>query len=213
MKIEKLTENKIRIIVKSTDLSESGEDLHSIMAKSLEDKRFFLDMLLKAEKEVGFNTEGCKLLIEAFSSSDDVLVFTITKYGYSSINSNCIPNQNEKRFTVRKKPINPENKIAIYKFENFDVFCNFCSSINNVKGFEIKKMCKSVRLYLYNNIYYLVLHNINTDYTYLKTFYSLMSEFAKLHSSSEAFQSKLLEHGEIVMKNNAINTGIKYFAK
>lgn len=211
MKIEKLTENKIRVIIKPIDLGQTDIDLHTIMTKSFENKTFFLDLLSKAEKEVGFNTEGCKLLIEAFSSSDDVLVFTITKYTNPDYNFSCKNNSNEKKFIVKRKSINLENKDAIYKFDNFDIFCNFCVCINNIKDFEVKKLCKNTHLYLYNNIYYLSLSKINTNYIHLRKFYSLISEFAKLHSSSSNFNNKLLEHGQLIIKKDAISTGIKYF--
>lgn len=80
MKIEKLTENKIRVIINNQDLKDNHIDLHTLMTKTLESQNLFLDMLLRAEQEVGFHTDGCKLLIEAFSSTDENFVFTITKY-------------------------------------------------------------------------------------------------------------------------------------
>ena len=80
MKIEKLTEDKIRIIVNPSDLELENLDMKSIMTKAIDRQGFFVKKKKKAKDEVGFNTDGCKLLIEAFSSSDDILVFTITKY-------------------------------------------------------------------------------------------------------------------------------------
>ena len=80
MKIEKLTENKIRVIINSQDLKDNHIDLHTLMTKTLENQSLFFDMLSKAEQVVGFYTDGCRLLIEAFSFADDIFVFTITKY-------------------------------------------------------------------------------------------------------------------------------------
>ncbi len=54
MKIEKLTENKIRIILDIQDLKEKNIDLHSFMSDSIESQDLFYDMLDKAEKEVRF---------------------------------------------------------------------------------------------------------------------------------------------------------------
>ena len=76
MKIEKLTENKIRVIVKPSDLDIKNLDIRSFMTKALKEQNFFTNMLKKAKEEVGFNTDGCKLLIETFSSSDDIFIFT-----------------------------------------------------------------------------------------------------------------------------------------
>lgn len=52
LKIEKLTENKIRIILDMQDLQEKNIDLHSFMSDSLESQDLFYDMLDKAEKEI-----------------------------------------------------------------------------------------------------------------------------------------------------------------
>ena len=80
MKIEKLTEDKIRVIIHSEDLGEENLNVHNIMRKAIETQEIFSMILKEAEKKVDFHTDGCKLLIEAFSSLEDALVFTITKY-------------------------------------------------------------------------------------------------------------------------------------
>ena len=66
MKIEKLTENKIRVILNLNDFAKEHTDIHAIMTKPVESQSFFLDILLKAEKELNFHTDGCRLLIEDF---------------------------------------------------------------------------------------------------------------------------------------------------
>ena len=75
MKIEKLTENKIRVIIKPSDLKLKSLDIHLLLTKVLEKQTFFANILEQAKKEVGFNTDGCKLLIEAFSSFSVVIFF------------------------------------------------------------------------------------------------------------------------------------------
>ena len=54
MRIEKLNENKIRIFLGIEDLREKNIDLHDFMSNSLESQDLFLDLLTKAEAEVGF---------------------------------------------------------------------------------------------------------------------------------------------------------------
>ena len=213
MKIEKITENKIRAIVNIEDLEKAHTDLHSIMTKALETQGLVLKILSQAEKEVGFKTDGCKLLIEAFSSPDNSFVFTITKYHISP---------DEKEFnnitSLRKKPIakrksiNFNNTSAIFAFHNFENFCTFSNCISNIHKLDLKLLSKTSSLYLYNNTYYLVLSKINVDYPLLNMFYSNLSEFGKLVNYSKEFENKLLEHGTVIMKKNAINTCVKYFS-
>lgn len=210
MKIEKLTENKIRIIVNSSDLEVQNLNINLLMAKAPESQNFIIDILEKAKKEVGFNTDGCKLLIEAFSSSDDILIFTITKYTTKDSKNN--DTSRKKKLTPKRKTINFSSTQAIYKFQSFDEFCNFCEYINKKQDFNIKKFSKNISLYLYNSTYYLVIKDINTSYEHAKSFYNLISEFSIALTFSSAFENKLIEHGKIIMKKNAVTTGIKYFA-
>ena len=41
--------------------------------------------------------------------------------------------------------------------------------------------------------------------------FSTLSEFAKFVSYSDNFESKLLEHGKVIIKKNAINIGMNLF--
>lgn len=170
----------------------------------------FLDILKKAEKEVDFYTEGYKLLIEAFSTSEDILVFTITKYQPKNVTTSI--NNPKKKITVKKKYSKKANLNRIYSFNDFDTFCNFCSYIKNVSKFDLKKLSNNISLYLYNNTYYLFIKNINKNYEFLHNFYLAILEFATPCSFSSNFENKLVEHGKIIMKKNAINMGIKYFS-
>ena len=70
MKIEKLDENKIRITLNMEDLNERDIDYHTFMSNSIETQSIFIDMLNTAEKEVGFNTDDCRIMIEALALKD-----------------------------------------------------------------------------------------------------------------------------------------------
>ena len=208
MKIEKITENKIRIIINLDDLKEKNIDLHSFMANSIETQTLFLDMLKEAERKVGFSIKDSKILIEVLASSNGNFIFTITKVGSDKKNE-TVKKKNLK--IIKKKALSNNIKNLIYKFETFDEFCTFCSYINNSKLKSVKGLAKSISLYLYNNTYYLVIANINPNYSNLNRFYAIISEFAVTVGNAETFQSKLVEYGKVVMKTNAINKCTKYF--
>jgi adapter protein MecA 1/2 len=204
MKIEKLTENKIRIIVNSYDLENKNLDFKALLSRTLDSQGFFLDMLEKAKTEVGFNTDGCKILVEAFSTTDEYLIFTITKYVDKS------NTQTGKRPKVKMKNLNISATKAIYKLDNFDVFCDLCTYLNNNFS-NITKISKCSSLYLYNNNYYLLIRNNNISKDIMQNFYISISEFLSMANLSSNFENKLFEHGKAIIKNNAILTGIKYF--
>ena len=208
MKIEKLTENKIRIILNMEDLEKNNIDLHSFMSNSIESQNLFIDILDKAEHEVGFTTKDCKILIEALASSDGTFIFTITKYEVG----NTTDKIKKKKLTIKKKITNMDTENAIYVFNSFDEFCNYCSYINDSNLNNLNGLSTNISLYEYNNKYYLVFKNINLSFKNLKGFYASISEFGKSVSHSENFESKLIEHGKIIMKKNAIKKCIQFFA-
>ena len=148
MKIEKLTENKIRVVVDSSDFKLDNLSLNRLTTTSLEQQTFFIKLLEKAKKEIGFETDGCKLLIETFSSSDEFIVFTITKY--SSL-------EKKKPVVKRKLPRIYDNN-SIFKFDTFNEFCEFCDCISKINDLNIKNLSNNINLYFYKNTYYLFLN-------------------------------------------------------
>lgn len=211
MKIEKLTDNKIRIIINSSDLEQKSLNIHSLMSRTLDRQEFFTEMIEKARYEVGFNPDGCRLLIETFSTSEDVLVITVTKRKPENTSSSFSEPKKTLKLTPKKKSPNLPSKQAIYRFDNFEEFCDFCQSINNNSQFDVRKFSKNISLHLYNNTYYLLVKNINLNYELAECFSSLVTEFSKPIKYSSVFENKLLEYGKPIMKRNAIATGIKYF--
>ena len=201
MKIEKLSENKIRIVINSSDFELDNLNLDSIASLTLGKETFIINLLKRAKKEVGFETDGYKLLIETYSSNDDFLAFIITKY--SSL-------ENKKTTVNRKVPKTNENNY-IFRFISFEDFCEFCNCISKIDDFNIKKLSKNIILYCYKNTYYLLFKNINNSYGNKKMFFIMLSEFSKPISFSYAFESKLIEYGNLIIEKNAIQKGIKFF--
>ena len=203
MKIEKLTENKIRIIIKQEDMESNDIDLHKFVLKSIESQNLFLKILNRAKEEFDFDIDGYKLLIETFSSSDDIFIFTITKY---------LDNES-KKLKVKKKSNNNSNTLfKIINFNEFEDFCYFCEMLLNT-NININTFCKNNSLYLYNNTYYLILENINVSESNFKKFNNYISEFFTYKQFSKNFELKLKEHGKLIFKKNAINKTINIFNK
>lgn len=206
MKIEKLTDNKIRIIINLDELSEKNIDIHSLAQNNDKVHSLFQTILNEAEKQVGFKVQNCKLLVEAFSTSEGYIVFTLTKY------KNEISSENSsKKLKFKRKVLSNSYQNAIYKFNHFDEFCNFCTYCYTSKLSDLKNFAKNIALYEYNGSYYLVFSNINMEFKYTNLFYTSISEFSNLVSTSLVLKSKLGEHGKVIFKGNAIKNGIKYF--
>ncbi len=204
MKIEKLTENKIRIILNIDDLAKKNIDIQSLIKNTDGTQKFFKNILKEAQKEVGFDIQDSKLLIEAFISNDGFFILTFTKISNPS---------NEHKFSVpkvKRKSFNFSSKYAIYQFESFNEYCNFCTYLANTKLGNLKKFAKKISLYEYNSKYFLVFSDIDTEFKDSRLVYISICEFAKLASTSPCFSSKLIEYGKPIYKNNAIQNGINF---
>lgn len=207
MKIEKLTDNKIRVILKPKDFKDGNINIKSLLLPTPESQSLFLEILNRAKEEVDFDTEGHKILVEAFWENDDIFVFTITKYIDSNNNLLTTP---KKYVTAKKKNYTLNSKLGIYQFKTFDDFCDFCNSINSITNYN--RIFKSSILYFYNDLYFLVINGFSLSNKSVHSMHAYLLEFSKFLTNDSNFEIKLIEHGKVVIKNNAIKTGIKYFA-
>ena len=82
MQIEKITENKIKIVLNVQDLQEKNIDLHTFMSNSIESQDLFYEILNKAEKEVGFEFKDYKLMIEALAVPNRKFYINSNSYSF-----------------------------------------------------------------------------------------------------------------------------------
>lgn len=207
MKFEKLNENKIRITLNLNDLKDKDIDYQSFMSNSTDTQKLFLDMLNQAEEKIGFKTKDYKLSIEALATIDGNFIITVTRYLPE-------PHSDTKKKYIHYKRKNEQltTDSAIYSFNNFDDFSEFCTYISSNQLLELDKISKNYSLYTYKNKYYLLINNINLNFQHLKSFYYTISEFGSFISNSETFKNLLFEHGTLIIKKNAIKNTLKYFS-
>lgn len=207
MKFEKLSENKLRITLNIRDLAEKDIDYQSFMANSVDTQKLFLDMLDKAEQEIGFVTKNYKIMIEAIVTSTGEFIVIVTR----SLPETLSVSQKKKTFRTKRKITNTTNGKLLYSFNSFDDFCLFCTSLDKNIVKNITKISDNISLYLFKNSYYLLIDNINSSYIYTKAFANCISEFGTYTHNTDIVCYELSEYGKVVIKNNAIKTCLKYF--
>ena len=131
MQIEKVNNNKLKVILNTNDLEANNIDLNTFMANSLESQELFLDILDLAEEEFNFYVDNSKLVIESISLSNNIFVFTITKLS-------------EHKETISSN--------YIYCFNTFDQLASVFSLLNK-KTF--------LNIYTYNDKFYLIINKDN----------------------------------------------------
>lgn len=199
MKFEKLNNDKIRIILNLQDLEDNNIDYQSFMSNSSDSQKLFLEMLDEAEEQIGFTTKDYKLMIEALATLNGDFIITVTRF---LPDLDISPTYNKKTVKVKRKTNTLINDSIIYEFNNYDDILDFILLLknSNIKGFT--SFTKDFSLYSYKNNYYLVMDNINKNFSGIKTFLCVLTEFGKSINNSNLFKSRLNEYGTLIVKNN-----------
>lgn len=200
MKLEKLSDNKIRIIFSIQELEKQNIDYHSFMSNSIESRYMFSTLLCKAQEELDFNIDNCKISVETFELSDGNFILTITKF-----------NAKNKKVHLKRKLNNLHTKSCIYKFANIDNFCDFCNFLQKSVPEFLMRLKDKNSLFKINSDYYLVVTDLMLNYTETGTFSTIITEFANFTNSSNSLISKFIEDSPCLIKNNAIDICLNYF--
>ena len=194
MKIEKLTDNKFKIIINTIDINKFNIQKKYInfdlLIKNKENtSNLISNILSNVQNTIDFKSSDCKLFIEISSFENEFLVLIITK---------IIENSN-----VSCKPFSFG---FLYKFNTFNDFLDFCNSLNISR--QEKIIPKYIILYEYNSYYYLYISEFS--YKKYRLFCNYLLEFASFINSNDLINNKIIEYGNIILKNTSFSDYIKY---
>ncbi len=199
MRFEKLSNDKIRIILDLQDLEDNDIDYQSFMSNSSDSQKLFMEILDEAEEQIGFITKDYKLMIEALATIDGDFIITVTR----SLPDFDIASAYKKRTIKAKRKSNKlTTDTIIYEFNNFDDIFDFVLLLKNLNISGLNAFTKDFALYTYKNNYYLVMDNIDKNFEDIKTFLCALTEFGKSINNSNLFKSRLNEYGTLLVKNN-----------
>ena len=199
MRFEKLSNDKIRIILDLQDLEDNDIDYQSFMSNSSDSQKLFMEILDEAEEQIGFITKDYKLMIEALATMDGDFIITVTR----SLPDFDIASVYKKRTIKAKRKSNKlTTDTIIYEFNNFDDIFDFVLLLKNLNITGLNAFTKDFALYTYKNNYYLVMDNIDKNFDAIKTFLCALTEFGKSINNSNLFKSRLNEYGTLLVKNN-----------
>ena len=145
----------------------------------------------------------------AYISSEGYFIITFTKIANDLAKN--ISHSSSPKPKAKRKNLNTSCKTAIYQFDKFDDYTNFCTYLDNLNFQNIKGFAKKISLYEFEKKYFLVFNEINIGHKNISFLYTSISEFGKLVSNSKNFESKLIEYGKTIFKNNALQNGIIFF--
>lgn len=193
MKIEKLNENKIKIIFDYKELEENNISIHSFLANSLESQKLFLAILDIAKEDLGFDITNSQISYETLSFDNKKFVIFVTKKLYKDSSFSFIGN---------KLSNIPFLNNILYKFENIEEVFSFCDFIHaSFPNFNFKSS-----LYEYNNMFFIKINIQGLNKENKKKIICILSEFKNHIKLSDLSITKLEESSILLIENNAINS-------
>lgn len=204
MRIEKISENQIKFLLSKADLTERDIKITELAYGSEKTQELFREMMEQAMAECGFEAENAPLMIEAIPVTQESIMIIVTKVTgneYAENKFNLLPRAKEQGKFKKKslsdfKDGNGKPSIYIYSFLNID------NAIDLSKRLESTFIGES-SMYKYNNTYYLILEGPE----YLSEtgeIEPVLSEYGQKHISDPITKYYLLEHGELIVKNPAV---------
>lgn len=199
MRIEKLNDNKIKIVIDAADIRAWNVDLKNFTDNTPEAQDMFWHALKRAEEDVDFCIGKAQLMVETLPLADNGFVMMVSKLENERDVVEALERtgrrvkQTELKIKRRSKA---QSLLRIFVFEDFDGLCDGVREI-----FEI--YIGESRLIKYQGSFYLEL--TPRDAFGLFEMENILSEFATKAPKPLTLQGVLNEHGLVMMEKNAVS--------
>lgn len=201
MKIERLSQDKIRIFLTFDDLLERGIQKEDMWREVPKVRELFSEMMEQAYSELGFDATG-PLAVEVFSLPAQGMVVIVTK-GKMDAGKYFDHLDEEDDDDVYELEVTLEQSdIISYAFQDFEHLLTAAKRIN-------KYLMDGGSLFSYNNKWILQLEPIEMDDDQYEMLIALLSEYAEATSVTQAV---LEEYGKVIIADDAVKVLCSHFA-
>lgn len=196
MRVEKINENKVKIILTLEELENRKISLSDLENNSSLARELFLDLIEENNLDEDFKLNDSQLLIEATSDTENLFEITITKLDLNISNSANKYNDvksSKKRKTIYKASSN------IFIFNTMDMVLELASNLKNQDLFFGRNT-----LYRLDNKYFLIFSKSSIkNKNFMKTF-AFINEYSSNSMFDPLFETSIKERADLIIKNNAI---------
>ncbi|WP_340024465.1 genetic competence negative regulator [Paenibacillus sp. FSL K6-1096] len=202
MRIERLSQDKIRIFLTFDDLSERGIQKEDMWQEVPKVHDLFTEMMDQAYSELGFDATG-PLAVEVFALPAQGMVVIVTRgkydhHQYGGAGEDELPEEiYEMEVTLE------QSDSIVYAFRDFEVLVEAAHVL-------IGNITSQGQLYSYNDKWYLYFDPKEFEESALSGLVGVLAEFG---DSSPVTEAVLAEYGKLVMAENAIQTLCTHFKR
>ena len=206
MKIERISENQLKLTLTKADLAEREIKLEDLITPSEKTQKLFRDIMEQALDEENFISENTPLMVEAVPSGGDGIMIIVTKVN----NKEKKAGEDLRRW--KKKPL---DTLAHKEEKNSDILIYSFPALDDVIRVSVRldgAFKGESAVYKNDGKYFLVMQG--DTYTTEETAEELeriLKEYGQKHISTPLAKYYLLEHGETLIAEQAIKALAKTF--
>ena len=207
MKIERISENQLKLTLTKDDLKERDIKLEDLISPSEKTQKLFRDIMEQALDEEDFVSENTPLMVEAVPMGTEGIMIIVTKVNNKDKKGNTAADllqQAQETRRWKKKPLDTlehaeekNSDILIYSFPELDDVIRVSLRLDG--GFKGESS-----VYKNDGKYFLVLQG--DTYTAEESSDELelvLKEYGQKHVSTPLAKYYLLEHGETIIADKA----------
>ena len=206
MKIERISENQLKLTLTKADLAERKIKLEDLISPSERTQKLFRDIMEQALDEEDFISENTPLMVEAIPSGGDGIMIIVTKV------NNKEKHTDEDLRRWKKKPM---DTLAHQEEKNSDILIYSFPSLDDVIGVSLRldgAFKGESAVYKNDGKYFLVMQgNTYTTEETAEDAERILKEYGQKHISTPLAKYYLLEHGETLLAEQAIKALAKTF--
>ncbi|MCR8642322.1 genetic competence negative regulator [Paenibacillus sp. N1-5-1-14] len=202
MKMERLSQDKIRIFLTFDDLSERGIPKDDMLQESMKLRALFMEMMDQAYAELGFDPSG-PLAVEVFSLPAQGMVVIVTS-GKLSFHHNRHEegyDEAEADEVYEMEVMLEQSDLISYAFRDFEDVLGAIQLIEPI-------LSSGGSLYKYREKWMLQFEEVNLEEDKYSTLIAILSEYGEATSVTQAV---VQEYGTTVISDQAIEVLIQHF--
>lgn len=217
MKIERISENQLKLTLTKDDLKERDIKLEDLITPSEKTQKLFRDIMEQALDEEDFVSENTPLMVEAVPMGTEGIMIIVTKVNNKDKKGNTSADLLQQAQETRRWKKKPLDTLEHAEEKNSDILIYSFPALDDVIRVSIRldgSFKGESAVYKNDNKYFLVLQG--DTYTVEESSAELepvLKEYGQKHVSTPLAKYYLLEHGETIIANKAVKALAKTFGQ
>jgi len=199
MKIEKISDTQVKFILSKSQLEEHNIKMTELAYGSEKTHRLFQEMMRQAHEECDFKVDNTPLMVEVMPVGTNHVVIVVTKISTELENGflkhNCLVSGGYKTNDLDLATTYEIDNLAIFSFDSLDDVVLAAKRLQDI-------FMGQSRLYKCNSRYFLVIQE-ELDYALAEAELAL-HEYGIRHISNDLSETYLIEHGEFMIEQQAV---------